>query len=45
MLKAYYTDTDVVIDDITDPVQYNKLRELEYALLDKKHRLLSDVLM
>lgn len=44
LLQAYYNDIDVVIDDLTNPVQYAKLRELEYALLDKEHKLLSQVL-
>lgn len=33
----------VVIDDITDPEKYKKLAELDYIMLNKKHRLLSEI--
>ena len=44
LLQAYYNGIEVVIDDLTDPAQYAKLRELEYALLDKNHKLLSEMM-
>lgn len=44
LLQAYYNGVPVVIDDVTDPAQFAKLREVEYALLDKEHTLLSQVL-
>lgn len=41
MLQAYYNGITVVLDDMTNPEQHAKLRELECPLLNLEHRLLS----
>ena len=42
--QAYNSDIDVIIDDINDTERYEKLDELGYIMLKKKHKLLSEVL-
>lgn len=44
LIQAYLNGVPVVIDDLSDPVRFRKLKQLEFALLDAEHRLLSDVL-
>ena len=41
LLQAYYNGIPVVVDDVTNPEQYEKLRELEYSMVDKPHQTLS----
>ena len=42
--QAYYNQVGVVIDDVTKPEQYNKLHEVGYIMLNKKHKLLSSLI-
>ncbi len=44
LYQAYCNGVCVVIDDITNPYQFQKLQELQYIMLDKEHILLSRVL-
>lgn len=43
LLQAYYSGINVVIDDFIYPQQYQKLNELKYILINKKHQKLSDL--
>lgn len=40
--QALCNSIPVVIDDVSNPVKFEKLRELKYMLLNKEHRLLSN---
>lgn len=40
--QAFCNSIPVVIDDVSNRAKFNKLKELEYILLNKEHRLLSD---
>lgn len=42
--QAYHNNVQVVIDDISNPDKYNKLSELQYIMLNVKHKLLSEVM-
>lgn len=42
--QAFCNSVPVIIDDIGNPAKFNKLKELEYILLNKEHLLLSDVI-
>lgn len=42
--QAYHNGTGVIIDDISAPDQFRKLKDLKYCMLDKEHRLLSEVM-
>ena len=42
--QAYHNGVSIVIDDLTNPEKYNKLFELQYVFLHKKHKLLSQEL-
>ncbi|MCL5072851.1 MAG: hypothetical protein M1308_18440 [Actinobacteria bacterium] len=34
----------IIVDDVTNPDKYNKLKQLDYIILSKPHLLLSDIL-
>ncbi len=40
--QALCNSIPVVIDDVSNPAKFEKLRELKYMLLNKEHRLLSN---
>lgn len=42
--QAYHNGTGVVIDDLSTPDQFRKLKELKYCMLAKEHRLLSEIM-
>ncbi len=42
--QAYNSGVSFVIDDISDPIQYRKLEEFEYIMLQKEHKILSEIL-
>lgn len=42
--QAYFNNTEVIIDDVSFPQNYKKLQELEYIMLGKKHKLLSELI-
>lgn len=44
LLQAYFSNINVVIDDVVYRDEYNKLEELGYILLNKKHAKLSEIL-
>lgn len=44
LIQAYLNGVSVVVDDLSDPARFKKLEQMEFALLDAEHRLLSDVL-
>ena len=44
LLQALFAGKEVVIDDVTVPDQYLKLKNMDYIILNVKHRLLSNVL-
>ena len=41
--QAYQMKENIVLDDVTDPSKYYKLKELHYIVLNYKHGLLSQV--
>lgn len=41
--QAIYNSVPVIIDDLSNPGNYNKLKELGYICLYKEHRLLSEI--
>lgn len=43
LLQAYYNGVPVVIDDLVNPEQFKKLKELQFIMLNVKHMLLSDL--
>lgn len=44
LLQASLCGIDVVIDDMTNPKMFEKLKQLNYIVLNKKHMLLSQIL-
>lgn len=42
--QAYHNGVPIVIDDITNPEHYGKLKTLKYIMFNKEHGLLSSVL-
>ncbi|BDS16270.1 hypothetical protein JUM001_05040 [Clostridium perfringens] len=42
--QALYNSISVIIDDVSNPINYEKLRELEYFCLEKEHKLLSELI-
>jgi soluble P-type ATPase len=42
--QAYHSCVSIVIDDISNPVAYEKLKELDYVMLNVEHRKLSEIL-
>lgn len=44
LLQAYLQNKEVVIDDLINPLYYNKLKELEYIMIYKNHLRLSDLI-
>lgn len=43
LLQAYVNGVEVVIDDLTAPERFAQLQTLHYIMLDKPHRLLSEL--
>lgn len=41
--QAVCNDIPIVIDDISNPERFNKLKELKYICLNKDHKLLSEI--
>lgn len=41
--QAYHAGIGVVIDDISNPQSFNKLKERRYIMLEKEHKLLSEI--
>jgi len=44
ILQAYYSNREVVIDDISNPDYFENLKASMYIMLNKPHRLLSEIL-
>lgn len=44
LYQAYLNDVEVTIDDLTYPEEFQRLKELDYIMLTKKHGLLSELL-
>lgn len=44
LVQAHHNGIPVVVDDLTNPAQYAKLRELEYSVVYNEHVLLSKIL-
>lgn len=44
LIQAYHNGTKVVIDNLTQPMIYKKLVDLEYVMLKVEHVLLTDLL-
>lgn len=44
LLQAYFSNVDIVIDDVNYQQGYNKLEELGYILIKKEHKNLSEIL-
>lgn len=42
--QACINGVDIVIDDLTAPERFAQLQELQYIMLDKPHRLLSEII-
>lgn len=42
--QAYHNGVSIVIDDISNPNSYKKLKELGYVMLNVKHKLFSEIL-
>lgn len=42
--QALHNQISIVIDNMTEPQKFRKLKELEFICLNKPHRLLSDIL-
>lgn len=45
LYQAYLNDVDAVMDDLAYPEQFEQLKELNYIMLSKKHRLLSELII
>lgn len=45
LFQAYNNGVDVIVDNISNPEQYERLKNLDYIMLKKQVRLLSDVLV
>lgn len=44
LYQSYESSKEIIIDDISDKVKYEKLRELRYIMLERPHRKLSEYL-
>lgn len=44
LFQAYLNGVSVVIDDLVEPFKFRKLEELDYAMLRKEHKLLSEII-
>ena len=44
LYQAYLKGVDIIIDDISNPDLYNELADRGYIMLDKPHRLLSELI-
>lgn len=44
LFQAYINDIDIVVDDCSDSIAYNELEALDYIILDKDHKNLSELL-
>lgn len=42
--QAYYNGISVVIDDISNPLMFRRLKDLKYVMLQKEHQLLSEII-
>lgn len=42
--QAYHNGVSIIIDDISQPEQFKRLKELNYIMFEKEHKLLSEVL-
>lgn len=45
LFQAFLNGIDVVIDDISIPQEYEKLKQLRYIMLNKPHKLLSQYIL
>lgn len=45
LLQALFAKKEVVIDDITAPNEYLRLKDMDYIILNAEHKLLSECLM
>ena len=43
LLQSFYNDVNVVIDDISNPNKFKKLEGYQYIMLNKPHKLLSEI--
>ena len=44
LLQAYFSGINIVLDDINYAIEYNKLKDLEYILINKQHSRLSQII-
>ena len=42
--QAYFNGVQIVIDDYTNKTKYEKLKELQYFIMEKEHKLLSELM-
>ena len=42
--EAFFSNKDIVIDDISMPDKYNELKEKEYIMLERPHMVFSDLI-
>lgn len=45
LFQGYNNDKKIIIDDLTNPKYYKKLKELDYIMLSKKHYKLSEIII
>lgn len=43
LLQAYFNDVQVIIDDLSSPDKYKMLESYQYIMLNKPHKLLSEI--
>ncbi len=43
LIQAYYNDVNVIIDDMSCPDKYHLLESYKYIMLNKPHKLLSEI--
>lgn len=43
LLQAHYNEVNVVIDDLSSPAKYKMLEGYQYIMLNKQHKLLSEI--
>lgn len=44
LYQAYQAGKEIIIDDVTDPAKYVKLRDLKYIMISKPHIRLSEII-
>lgn len=44
LYQAYKSGKEIIIDDVTDPGKYMKLKELKYIMINKPHIRLSEII-